>query len=80
MFCALVTTINKCKTEQVVDVFQVLKAQRIQKPGSVQTVVSTYYRQYGNSIVLQKQYRDIFLTVCEYLNQFEAYSNFTITK
>jgi protein tyrosine phosphatase len=40
MFCALLTTINKCKTEGVIDVFQVLKAQRIQKPGSVQTTVS----------------------------------------
>ena len=40
MFCAAVTTINKCKTEGVIDVFQVLKSQRIQKPGSVQTVVS----------------------------------------
>ena len=41
MFCAAATTINKCKTEGVIDVFQVLKSQRIQKPGSVQTVVST---------------------------------------
>ena len=40
MFCAAATTINKCKTEGVIDVFQVLKSQRIQKPGSVQTVVS----------------------------------------
>ena len=40
MFCAAVTTINKCKTEGVIDVFQVLKSQRIQKPGSVQTIVS----------------------------------------
>uniref|UniRef100_A0A1X7TQB8 protein-tyrosine-phosphatase n=1 Tax=Amphimedon queenslandica TaxID=400682 RepID=A0A1X7TQB8_AMPQE len=38
MFCAAATTINKCKTEGVIDVFQVLKSQRIQKPGSVQTV------------------------------------------
>ena len=41
MFCALATTIDRCNTERIVDVFQVLKAQRIQKPGSVLTVVST---------------------------------------
>ena len=40
MFCAIVTTIDRCKTESVVDVFQVAKAQRIQKPGLVLTVVS----------------------------------------
>ena len=40
MFCAIATTIDRCKTESVVDVFQVVKAQRIQKPGLVLTVVS----------------------------------------
>ena len=40
MFCAIATTIERCKTEQVVDVFQVVKALRVQKPGAVQTVVS----------------------------------------
>ena len=40
MFCAIATTIDHCKTESVVDVFQVVKAQRIQKPGLVLTVVS----------------------------------------
>ena len=40
MFCAIATTIDRCKTENVVDVFQVVKAQRIQKPGLVRTVVS----------------------------------------
>ena len=39
MFCAIATTIDRCKTESVVDVFQVVKAQRIQKPGLVLTVV-----------------------------------------
>ena len=42
MFCAIVTTIERCKTEGVVDVFQVVKALRIQKPGAVRTVVSGY--------------------------------------
>ena len=41
MFCAIVTTIERCKTEGVVDVFQVVKALRVQKPGAVLTVVSS---------------------------------------
>ena len=40
MFCAIATTIDRCKTEGVVDVFQVVKALRIHKPGAVLTVVS----------------------------------------
>ena len=40
MFCAIVTAIERCKTEGVVDVFQVVKALRVQKPGAVPTVVS----------------------------------------
>ena len=39
MFCAIVTTIERCKTEGVVDVFQVVKALRVHKPGAVPTVV-----------------------------------------
>ena len=39
MFCAIATTIERCKTEGVVDVFQVVKALRVQKPGAVRTVV-----------------------------------------
>ena len=42
MFCAIVTTIERCKTEGVVDVFQVVKALRVQKPGAVPTVVSDH--------------------------------------
>ena len=40
MFCAIATTIDRCKTEGVVDVFQVVKALRIHKPGAVLNVVS----------------------------------------
>ena len=40
MFCAITTTIERCKTEGVVDVFQVIKALRVQKPGAVQTLVN----------------------------------------
>ena len=40
VFCSAVNAIEMCKTEGVVDAFQVVKALRIQKPGAVQTVVS----------------------------------------
>ena len=39
MFCSLVNAIEMCKTEGVVDVFQVVKALRTQKPGAVQSGV-----------------------------------------
>ena len=39
MFCAMATVIDRCKTEGVVDVFQVVKALRISKPGAVPTMV-----------------------------------------
>ncbi len=42
MFCAIATTIEKCKTEGVVDVFQIVKALRVQKPGAVTSVVSCH--------------------------------------
>ena len=38
-FCAIMTTIERCKTEGVVDVFQVVKAMRVHKPGAIQTIV-----------------------------------------
>ena len=38
-FCSSVNAIEMCKTEGMVDVFQVVKALRIQKPGAVLTVV-----------------------------------------
>lgn len=41
MFCAIVTIIDRWKTEGVVDVFQVIKDLRVQKPGAVPTLVYT---------------------------------------
>ena len=41
MFCAIATAIDRCKTEGMVDVFQVVKVQRTQKPGLIRDVVST---------------------------------------
>ena len=42
LFCAIATTIDRCKTEGVVDVFQVVKALRVHKPGAVPSLVSQY--------------------------------------
>ena len=81
MFCAAVTTINKCKTEGVIDVFQVLKSQRIQKPGSVQTIVSDRLQIIAFIMLLfyspKQQYQEIFQIVLAYLDSFQTYSNFT---
>ena len=41
MYCSVATTIDRCKTEGVVDVFQVVKALRVHKPGAVPSVVSS---------------------------------------
>ena len=42
VFCSVVNAIEMCKTEGVVDVFQVVKTLHIQKPGAVLTVVTDY--------------------------------------
>ena len=41
MYCSIANTIDRCKTEGVVDVFQVVKALRVHKPGAVPSVVSS---------------------------------------
>ena len=84
MFCAIATTIERCKTEGVVDVFQVVKALRVQKPGAVPTVVSynTYLSPFyvtvktHNNNSVQAQYRLLFEAVAVYLQSFDTYSNF----
>ena len=43
VFCSVVNAIEMCKTEGVVDVFQIVKALRIQKPGTVPTMVKMLY-------------------------------------
>ena len=45
VLCAIATTIERCKTEGVVDVFQVVKATRTHKPGAVRTVVNPFNSQ-----------------------------------
>ena len=81
MFCAIATTIDRCKTESVVDVFQVVKAQRIQKPGHVLTVVSTpslkpLTHSFESQSHSQEQYQFVFEAVLRFLESFETYSNF----
>jgi protein tyrosine phosphatase len=61
VFCAIITTIERCKTEGVVDVFQVVKAMRNQKPGAVRTV---------------EQYLSIYKALLVFLDSFETYANF----
>ncbi|CAI8031806.1 Receptor-type tyrosine-protein phosphatase alpha [Geodia barretti] len=65
MFCAIVTTIERCKTEGVVDVFQVVKALRVHKPGALLTVA---------------HYRLLFEAVLVYLDSFDTYSSFISDK
>ena len=81
MFCAIATTIERCKTEGVVDVFQVVKALRVQKPGAVRSVVhvplfTILRKQSCSNSYIQMQYRIIFEAVLEYLDSFALYSNF----
>ena len=40
VLCSLINATECCKTEGIVDVFQVVKALRFQKPGGVLSVVS----------------------------------------
>ena len=62
------------------DVFQVVKAQRIQKPGLVLTVVSTTSLEsctlHSLNHSLQEQYQLVFEAVLRFLESFETYSNF----
>ena len=80
MFCAIATTIDRCKTEGVVDVFQVVKALRIYKPGAVLNVVSEIRKR---TFILkqrmyhtQEQYKLIHEAVLVYLESFDTYANF----
>lgn len=41
VFCSAYNTIEQCKVEGLVDVFQATKAVRMHKPGAVATLVNT---------------------------------------
>ena len=81
MFCAIVTTIERCKTEGVVDVFQVVKALRVHKPGAIRNVVSDLIDSPLAVILLlssqfQWQYETVFNAVVAFLDSFDTYANF----
>jgi len=61
VFCALSILIERLKSEAVVDVYQTIKVLRTQRPAMVQT---------------QDQYEFIYRALREYLDSFDAYSNF----
>ena len=78
MFCAIATIIDRCKTEGVVDVFQVVKALRVQKPGAVPTLVSHQLPLYGDTIIhyAQANYKTLFDVSLKFLDSFDTYANF----
>ena len=41
-FCTIVSTLERVKQEQVLNVFQTVKSIRANRPGAVQTLVSIY--------------------------------------
>ena len=73
MFCVIATTIERCKTEGVVDVFQVVKALRVHKPGAVCTLVSIITT---HLFTLQWQYEAVFDAVLVFIDSFDTYANF----
>ena len=55
MFCALATVIDRCKTEGIVDVFQVVKALRTSKPGAVPTMVCCFNLTFVIGIIINPE-------------------------
>ena len=62
------------------DVFQVVKAMRAQKPGAIQTLVrmgEVYCISFMICLLLQEQYHSIFVGILVFVDSFETYSNFS---
>lgn len=56
IFCAAMTAMEWFMLESVVDIFQVVKAIRLQKPGAVLTVVNSNYNNILKKLVNFVQY------------------------
>ena len=69
VFCSFISGMECCKTEGIVDVFQVVKAIRIQKPGSVLTVVSNLFVSLASYIQLNP-----WLTISQFSNNHTVYA------
>ena len=58
VYCSVSIALEQCKTEGVIDVFQVIKGVRKNKPGAVTTlvIISCYYQvisnRYNNKLLL----------------------------
>jgi hypothetical protein len=78
MFCAMATVIDRCKTEGVVDVFQVVKALRLQKPGAVPTLVREGYHAAVDDGISSSQdnYKTVYESTLHFLDSFNTYANF----
>ena len=81
MFCAMATVIDRCKTEGVVDVFQVVKALRVQKPGAVPTMVWGLFVSWLvpaslSLSMLQVSYNTVWDATLTFLDSLDIYANF----
>jgi len=72
--------INQFKIEQKVDIFEIVKAMRTQRPGLVANVVSYnifgYYKIFILSLLYQDQYEFIHQGLITMLKQYALYCNF----
>ena len=79
MFCAISIIIEALKTEQVVDVFQVVRALRLQNPAFINGLVSIFLSclvSYEWRVVIQEEYKFCYNVAQEFLDSFDTYANF----
>ena len=78
-FCALMISIYQFKAEQKVDIFQIIRSMRSQRPGLVVNAVScTKYLLNISSLhaLLQNQYKFIHKGLLTMLKQYSPYFNY----
>ena len=64
-FCALAATLERFKTEQMVDVFHTIKTIRIQRAGMVQTLVSILHSiTVCNFVLFNRTNMSLFIKLC----------------